>query len=102
MLDVRGVLVYVLAVAGTKKAGGRKSDSSETVPFEAAMTQLEKIVEAMEDGDLPLENLLEKYEEGTVLVRTCQTKLEEAEKKIRKLEKTASGEVSLDSVEPSE
>jgi len=74
-----------------KNAGNQ----AEPVAFEAALKRLEGIVEAMESGDLPLETLLEKYEEGSKLVKVCQAKLEEAELKIQKLEKTASGEFVL-------
>ena len=70
------------------------------MPFETALKRLEGIVEAMESGDLALETLLEKYEEGSRLVKICQTKLEEAELKIQKLEKTASGDFSLKPAEP--
>lgn len=67
-------------------------------PFEEAMQKLENIVEAMESGDLPLETLLAKFEEGTRLVKTCQVRLEEAELKIEKLEKTRAGEFALQPV----
>ena len=67
----------------------------EAMAFEDALKKLEGIVEAMESGDLPLESLLAKYEEGSRLVKVCQTKLEEAELKIQKLEKTASGDLVL-------
>ncbi len=36
----------------------------DALPFEAALGRLETIVEAMEGGNLPLEQLLAKYEEG--------------------------------------
>ena len=65
------------------------------MPFEEALKKLESIVDAMETGDLPLETLLGKFEEGTKLIKTCQTKLEEAELKISKLEKNSAGELSL-------
>jgi exodeoxyribonuclease VII small subunit len=80
-----------------KDAGG---SGKETMAFEAALKKLEGIVEAMESGDLPLETLLEKYEEGSRLVKICQAKLEEAELKIQKLEKTASGEFVLKPADP--
>jgi exodeoxyribonuclease VII small subunit len=64
-------------------------------PFEEAVQKLEAVVEAMESGDLPLETLLARFEEGTRLVKICQSKLEEAELKIQKLEKNASGETVL-------
>ncbi len=67
----------------------------ESMPFEEALKKLEGIVEAMENGDLPLEQLLARFEEGTRLVQVCQAKLEQAELKIQKLEKDASGQVTL-------
>ena len=66
------------------------------------MKNLERIVEAMESDELPLETLLARYEEGTRLVRLCQEKLAEAEVKIRRLEKTAAGEIKLKSFEESD
>ena len=70
------------------------------MPFEEALKKLETLVDAMESGDLPLESLLEKYEEGSRLVKICQAKLEEAELKIQKLEKAASGEFVLKPADP--
>ena len=80
----------------TKTAGRSK----ETPPFEEALQNLEKIVNAMEAGDLPLEELLARFEEGTRLVKICQAQLEEAELKIQKLEKNAAGETVLQPLEP--
>jgi len=65
------------------------------LPFEEALKKLESVVEAMESGELPLDTLLARFEEGTRLVKACQTRLEEAELKISKLEKDASGEPVL-------
>ena len=71
------------------------SDALKELPFEEALKKLEAIVESMESGELPLESLLARFEEGTNLVKTCQTKLEEAELKISQLEKNAAGEPVL-------
>lgn len=49
----------------------------------------------MESEELPLETLLQKFEEGSKLTRDCQKKLAEAEIRIQKLEKTATGEFKL-------
>jgi exodeoxyribonuclease VII small subunit len=65
------------------------------LPFEEALKRLEGIVEAMEAQDLPLESLLARYEEGTALAQLCQAKLNEAELKIRQLEKNAKGEINV-------
>lgn len=56
----------------------------------------------MESEDLPLEALLVKYEEGTRLARACEEKLAEAEVKLRRLEKTAAGEMKLQPLASSE
>ena len=50
--------------------------------FETAMDRLEKIVEQMESGQLPLEDLIVRYEEGMNLVKVCQERLVSAEQKI--------------------
>ena len=63
--------------------------------FEDAVKKLEKIVEEMEGGELPLESMLARFEEGTRLVKVCQGKLEEAEIKIQRLEKNSAGELSV-------
>ena len=59
--------------------------------FETALQRLEEIVKKLDSGDLPLASLLEVYEEGVTLSRFCQTKLEEAERKIEILNKKADG-----------
>jgi exodeoxyribonuclease VII small subunit len=64
---------------------------SKPKDFEAALQRLEEIVRKLDSGDLPLASLLEVYEEGVTLSRFCQTKLEEAERKIELLNKKADG-----------
>jgi exodeoxyribonuclease VII small subunit len=54
--------------------------------FEAALAELESIVQTMEQGNAPLESSLAAYERGTVLLRYCQEALSGAEQKIRILE----------------
>ena len=64
--------------------------------FEAALKQLEEIVQRLERGELPLEESLKLYEEGIRLSRLCHAKLEEAEGKIELLMKDARGDLVLD------
>jgi len=66
------------------------------VTFEAALKQLEEIVQRLERGELPLEESLKLYEEGIRLSRHCHAKLEEAEGKIELLMKDAKGDLVLD------
>ncbi len=62
--------------------------------FEDSMSQLEKIVEDIEDGDLPLETALKKFEEGVQLSKFCFDKLDETEKKVSLLLKDQNGNIN--------
>ncbi len=53
--------------------------------FEESMNQLEKIVEELEAGNLPLDKALKRFEEGVKLSHSCFEKLDETEKKITRL-----------------
>lgn len=50
--------------------------------FEECLTRLEKIVQALEKGDVPLEQSLTLFEEGMTLSSNCRKELEEAEGKV--------------------
>ena len=54
--------------------------------FEAAVSELEAIVQEMESGNLPLEDALARYQRGVTLLRHCQTTLSAAEQRVRVLE----------------
>lgn len=53
------------------------------VDFEAALEELEGLVERMEEGALSLEESLKTYERGIELSRTCQKSLDAAEQRIQ-------------------
>lgn len=61
------------------------------IKFEEALTKLEKIVDGLESGELPLEEAIAKYEEGMKLSKICSQKLEEAREKIEILVKSDKG-----------
>ena len=63
----------------------------EELKFEKALERLEKIVEDLEGGNIPLEDALKKYEEGVKLCRVCTQKLSQAETKIETLTKALNG-----------
>jgi len=50
--------------------------------FEDCLQRLEKIVQELEKGDVPLEKSLTLFEEGMQLSTTCRKELEEAEGKV--------------------
>ena len=62
--------------------------------FESSLKVLEKIVEQLEAGDLPLERSLELFEQGVKLSRDCQKRLDEAERKVELLLKDTDGAFS--------
>ncbi len=50
--------------------------------FEDCLQRLEKIVDELEKGDLPLEQALKLFEEGMELSNSCRKELESAEGKV--------------------
>ena len=68
--------------------------------FEGAMDRLEKIVEQMESGKLPLEDLIVRYEEGMNLVKVCQERLANAEQKIEIIAHNSAGKQIIKDFEP--
>lgn len=69
-------------------------DPQET-NFEAALEQLEGVVEQLETGELPLEESLVAFEKGVSLVIYCNQKLTEAEKKVELLVKDKEGKMQF-------
>ena len=63
--------------------------------FEEALEELEKVVEQLESGELSLEGSLAAFEEGVRLVKYCNQKLTEVERKIELLVKDKEGKVQL-------
>ncbi len=59
----------------------------EKMEFENAMQRLEKIVEELEDGNLPLEKAIDRFEEALKLAKICRDKLEKARLRVEKLVK---------------
>lgn len=59
--------------------------------FEDALQRLEEVLEALEHGNLTLEEALKAFEEGVQLVRFCHGKLDEVERKVELLLKDAGG-----------
>lgn len=69
-------------MSAEKKSGDRES---RRPGFEAELARLEKLVESLEEGEVPLDELVAKYEEGMRLLRSCQEGLKAAELRISEL-----------------
>ncbi len=65
--------------------------SEEAVSFEAALEQLQVLVDRLEQGDVPLEESVRAYADGMRLVRTCLNRLQAAETTIQQLQATEEG-----------
>ena len=60
--------------------------------FEQALAELEKIVSALEQGDVPLDKSIAYYERGEALKAHCAKLLKAAEDKVEKIRLTRDGE----------
>jgi exodeoxyribonuclease VII small subunit len=78
----------------------KSSEAPQEQTFESAIGRLERLVEEMEGADLPLEKLIVNYEEGIKLVKVCQQKLSDAEKRIEIIRKQAGREPELKPFDP--
>ena len=58
---------------------------AEPLDFEAALAELEALVQRMETGSLSLEESLAAFERGVQLTRQCQTALQQAELRVKAL-----------------
>jgi len=67
------------------------SKAIKRLKFEEAMTRLDAIVEAMESGEIGVEESIAKYEEAMSLASHCRRILDEAEQRIQKIQLDADG-----------
>jgi exodeoxyribonuclease VII small subunit len=61
----------------------RMAEDISELTYEEAFTQLEQVLQALETGDLPLDQSLALYELGATLAAYCAQKLDEAELRVR-------------------
>jgi len=58
---------------------------NDHLTFEQALTELEKIVHELEDGQTGLEESFARYEKGVALLKRCYGQLRQAEQRIQLL-----------------
>ncbi len=61
------------------------ADQKKQLDFEASLTQLETLVEKLENSEFTLEQSLQAFESGVKLTRQCQQALSDAEQKVQLL-----------------
>ena len=64
-----------------------------TMPFEAALAELERIVDQLEKGAVALEESIQLYARGEALKARCDELLKNAEMRIEKITLNADGAV---------
>lgn len=74
--------------------------SGKKLKFEEAMARLDAIVEAMESGEIGIEESIARYEEAMALAAHCRRVLDEAEQRIQKIQADAAGRPELTPFEP--
>ncbi|WP_418319296.1 exodeoxyribonuclease VII small subunit [Piscinibacter sakaiensis] len=65
------------------------SDPANATPepsYEDALAELERLVAAMEGGQMPLDKLLDAYRRGAELMAICRSRLDAVEQQVRLLE----------------
>ena len=58
----------------------------EPVSYEQALAELERLVQAMEGGQLPLDQLLSSYQRGADLLQVCRSRLQAVEDQVKVLD----------------
>jgi exodeoxyribonuclease VII small subunit len=54
--------------------------------YEEALAELERLVQRMEDGQMPLDQLLVSYKRGAELLELCRSRLAAVEEQVKVLE----------------
>ncbi|HJV63880.1 MAG TPA: exodeoxyribonuclease VII small subunit [Albitalea sp.] len=68
------------------RANPSPEQSDVAATYEDALAELERLVAAMEGGQLPLDKLLESYKRGAELLNFCRARLEAVEQQVKVLE----------------
>lgn len=68
------------------KTSSTPAQTDAPASYEDALSELERLVIAMEGGQLPLEKLLESYKRGADLLNYCRERLSAVERQVQVLE----------------
>ena len=60
--------------------------AATTPSYEDALAELERLVQRMEDGQMPLDELLAGYKRGAELLEVCRSRLAAVEAQVKVLE----------------
>jgi exodeoxyribonuclease VII small subunit len=72
--------------ATQKPTGTPQLIPAEPADYESALAELDRLVERMEGGQMPLDQLLDGYRRGAELLAYCRGRLEAVEQQVKVLE----------------
>jgi exodeoxyribonuclease VII small subunit len=72
-------------------ADERGAQTAAEESYDAIVAQLERVVGELESGQLTLEQSIEKFAEGVRLARDASRKLDDAERRVEQLVRSADG-----------
>lgn len=75
----------------SEQVAQKANDDIRTMSFEQALEALEKIVDDLERGDVPLDQSIRIYERGEALKAHCDRLLKAAEDKVEKIRQSREG-----------
>jgi len=64
----------------------RSPTTKEPASYETALAELDRLVQQMEGGQLPLDQLLDGYRRGADLLAYCRSRLQAVEEQVKLLE----------------
>jgi exodeoxyribonuclease VII small subunit len=64
----------------------RSAAAAQSPSYEQALAELERLVQAMEAGQLPLDRLLASYQRGAELLTLCRERLQAVEDQVKVLD----------------
>jgi exodeoxyribonuclease VII small subunit len=73
-------------MVNTSSSTTNPAPQATTLSYETALAELERLVAAMEAGQLPLDQLLDSYRRGAELLNVCRGRLEAVEQQVQVLE----------------
>ena len=72
--------------SASAKSAPITSQEQEPASYELAVEELERLVQAMEAGQLPLDQLLASYQRGAALLKYCRARLQAVEQQVQVIE----------------
>lgn len=59
------------------------SKSTKTRSFEAALAEIEQIIDEIDSGEMPLDQVVAKFKRCSTMITSCRAQLEEVEQQIK-------------------